>query len=125
MLAFVPDRFDLLIVFVFFFFKQKTAYEIWSVTGVQTCALPIYVAGAGRGGGYEWRADGQPVAVGAAALELSGDGKITKFTVVWDGSLLDDRAITALAARSEERRVGKEGRARWWPYRLHRRRRQA
>src|SRR3954449_13632216 len=23
-----------------FFFKQKTAYE-WSVTGVQTCALPI------------------------------------------------------------------------------------
>src|SRR5262252_4766936 len=53
-----------------------------------------HVAGAGQGGGYEWRADGQPVAVGAAALELSPDGKITKFTVVWDGSLLDDRAIT-------------------------------
>jgi hypothetical protein len=56
------------------------------------------VAGAGRGGGYEWRADGQPVAAGAAALELSPDGKITKFTVVWDGSLLDDQAITKLAA---------------------------
>jgi len=26
---------------LFFFFKQKTAYEI-GVTGVQTCALPIY-----------------------------------------------------------------------------------
>ena len=25
----------------FFFFKQKTAYEIRNVTGVQTCALPI------------------------------------------------------------------------------------
>src|SRR2546426_9074451 len=25
----------------FFFFKQKTAYEIYKVTGVQTCALPI------------------------------------------------------------------------------------
>src|SRR6056297_1691852 len=25
----------------FFFFKQKTAYEISGVTGVQTCALPI------------------------------------------------------------------------------------
>ena len=24
-----------------FFFKQKTAYEIRNVTGVQTCALPI------------------------------------------------------------------------------------
>src|SRR3546814_3329033 len=27
---------------VIFFFKQKTAYEIALVTGVQTCALPIY-----------------------------------------------------------------------------------
>ena len=62
-----------------------------------------HVAGAGQGGGYEWRADGQLVAVGAAALELSPDGKITKFTVTWDGSLLDDRAITALAADAVDR----------------------
>ena len=62
-----------------------------------------HAAGAGRGGGYEWHADGQPVAVGAAALELSPDGTITKFTVVWDGSLLDDRAITALAAGAVDR----------------------
>jgi len=62
-----------------------------------------HVAGAGQGGGYEWRADGQPVAAGAAALELSPDGNITKFTVVWDGSLLDDRAITALAAAAADR----------------------
>ena len=25
-----------------FFFKQKTAYEMTDVTGVQTCALPIW-----------------------------------------------------------------------------------
>jgi ketosteroid isomerase-like protein len=62
-----------------------------------------HVAGASQGGGYEWRTDGQPVAVGATALELSQDGKITKFTVVWDGSLLDDRAITALAADAIDR----------------------
>ena len=62
-----------------------------------------HVAGAGQGGGYEWRAAGQPVAVGAAALELSLEGKITKFTVVWDGSVLDDRAITALAAAAVDR----------------------
>src|SRR3712207_3792495 len=30
------------IMVFFFFFKQKTAYEILGVTGVQTCALPIY-----------------------------------------------------------------------------------
>src|SRR5881396_4243071 len=27
-----------------FFFKQKTAYEMYEVTGVQTCALPICLA---------------------------------------------------------------------------------
>src|SRR5262249_42626623 len=48
-------------------------------------------------------ADGQPVAVGAAALEVSRDGKITKVTAVGDGSLLDDRAITALAAGAVDR----------------------
>jgi ketosteroid isomerase-like protein len=62
-----------------------------------------HVAGAGHGGGYEWRADGQRVAAAAAAPELGGDGKITTFTVVWDGSLPDDRAITALAAAAVDR----------------------
>jgi ketosteroid isomerase-like protein len=66
-------------------------------------ATVAHVAGAGQGGGYEWRADGQPVAAGAAALQLSQDGTITKFTVVWDGSLLDDAAITALAADAADR----------------------
>src|SRR6056300_1634726 len=28
-------------LYIFFFFKQKTAYEISEWTGVQTCALPI------------------------------------------------------------------------------------
>src|SRR5438094_4965324 len=28
---------------IVFFFKQKTAYEIRTVTGVQTCALPIWI----------------------------------------------------------------------------------
>ena len=34
-------------MFFFFFFKQKTAYEIYKVTGVQTCALPILRFGGG------------------------------------------------------------------------------
>src|SRR5262249_7182421 len=62
-----------------------------------------HVAGAGRGRGYQWRAGGQPGVVGAAAPRAGQDGKITKFTVVWDGSLLDDRAITALAAGAVDR----------------------
>src|SRR5207244_8151241 len=31
-----------LVIVIFFFFKQKTAYDIDLVTGVQTCALPIW-----------------------------------------------------------------------------------
>jgi hypothetical protein len=48
-------------------------------------------------------ADGVGEDLLAPVLELSQDGKITKFTVVWDGSLLDDPAITALAAHAVER----------------------
>jgi hypothetical protein len=57
-----------------------------------------HIVGTDNGGGYEWHAEGQAVPRGAAALELSQDGKITKFTAVWDGSRLDDTTITAAAA---------------------------
>jgi ketosteroid isomerase-like protein len=59
-----------------------------------------HIVGTDQGGGYEWSAEGRAVPRGAAALELGQDGKITKFTVVWDGSLLDDTTITATAAHA-------------------------
>ena len=34
---------------------------------------------------------------------VAPDGTVTKFTVVWDGSLLDDQTITALAADAADR----------------------
>jgi hypothetical protein len=61
------------------------------------------VVGAGQGGGYEWQTDGHPVPGGAAALALSPDGRITKFTVVWDGSLPDDPAVAALTVHAIDR----------------------
>src|SRR6266542_6192563 len=70
----------------FFFFKQKTAYEIATVTGVQTCALPISTRSAARASRRScWR----PRRSGPATRN-------------W--------------LRSEERRVGKECRSRWSPY---------
>src|SRR5258706_11021504 len=69
-----------------FFFQAEDGIRDWSVTGVQTCALPICVA--------------QPV-VQQLALVLGVVGP--------EQHLLD-------AGRSEERRVGKECRSRWSPY---------
>src|SRR5215471_4234782 len=70
----------------FFFFKQKTAYEISTWTGVQTCALPI--------------CHGRAVS-GTAERVRRGDA---------------DTGAPGRRRRSEERRVGKECRSRWSPY---------
>src|SRR5687767_12245613 len=66
-----------------FFFQAEDGIRDKLVTGVQTCALPIWhrhARAAGRGGHRR-------------AAQRAGRG-----------------------ARSEERRVGKECRSRWWPY---------
>ena len=39
-----------IIIFFFFFFQAEDGIRDWSVTGVQTCALPILVLGSGAGG---------------------------------------------------------------------------
>jgi hypothetical protein len=62
-----------------------------------------HIVGTGQGGGYEWQAQGHAVPRGAAALELTQDGKIATFTVVWDGSLLHDTAIKTAAAYAVDR----------------------
>src|SRR5262249_59144895 len=91
----------------------------WSVTGVQTCALPIYAAP-----GPAWH--GQALLLrqlgdhGFGRDEQAGDRGRTlqrrahHFSRV-DDALRDEIAVLArpcVIARSEERRVGKEGRAR-------------
>src|SRR5204862_3982465 len=101
----------LIVFFVFFFFKQKTAYEILYVTGVQTCALPICASAAParlrrprrRAGGARSRLPRQP-------RRPRGDGLRTRRV-----GRREDGARAALhRSRSEERRVGKECRSRWW-----------
>ncbi len=70
------------------------------MTGVQTCALPIYGLAAGYGAltnNEQNSVDG----VGLAVAELQG---IAHLDVEYE------------AIRSEERRVGKECRSRWSPY---------
>src|SRR2546427_2229335 len=86
----------------FFFFQAEDGIRDLTVTGVQTCALPIFECHRAR---------------------LSPHDELRDERVVMQRDLvaLLDPAIPADPgptghARSEERRVGKECRSRWSPY---------
>src|SRR3989442_5159074 len=96
---------------VLFFFQAEDGIRDADVTGVQTCALPIY--------------DGGPF--------FSPDGKLIVYRAYHPASRADSAEYRSLLAthlvrptrmniwvmnadRSEERRVGKECRSRWSPY---------
>src|SRR5690348_17417900 len=97
----------------FFFFQAEDGIRDGRVTGVQTCALPIS-DGTGDGAGTARRGLRRPhrrlvlrqafrrLFRHAHARLLAGD--------------LVDRLSMDQCHRSEERRVGKECRSRWWPY---------
>src|SRR5204862_964295 len=73
--------------FLLFFFQAEDGIRDLYVTGVQTCALPIY----------------EPAALDALK-KWKENVRLLK-TGPLEGQ-----------PRSEERRVGKECRSRWWPY---------
>src|SRR5258706_7772950 len=81
----------------FFFFQAEDGIRDWSVTGVQTCALPIsFPASDAFDGTYTGESIGR-----------------------WEGDMLvvDSWGFNSNTwFRSEERRVGKECRSRWSPY---------
>ena len=80
-------------VVLFFFFQAEDGIRDIGVTGVQTCALPIYAT---------W--------LGLSENDKRKDRmeKIMNKENEWDHKIIIDR--------SEERRVGKECRSRWSPY---------
>src|SRR5439155_26368589 len=95
-------------LFFFFFFQAEDGIRDGHVTGVQTCALPIYtrkvrIVLAEKKIDFDFEID-DPWKADAKAAKLNPLGKVPAL-------LLDDGRT-----RSEERRVGKECRARWWPY---------
>src|SRR3712207_8453610 len=96
-----------------FFFQAEDGIRDIGVTGVQTCALPIWRL---HGRHLTWTAAGRD----AVELRLNADGTLSPLTLPDDVSYwfvheVEGRATLALA-RSEERRVGKECRSRWVPY---------
>src|SRR5258706_11457669 len=109
---------------LFFFFQAEDGIRDWSVTGVQTCALPIF------------EVPGHPILLKSSpaarppeicrhieilfnlrfliwVLQDKPRGAGSNHIVV---GALGDGEHGSVLARSEERRVGKECRSRWSPY---------
>src|SRR5688572_31402322 len=96
--------------FFFFFFQAEDGIRDLTVTGVQTCALPI--------SGVTVSATTRDAVRATTYAKPSGRSKRPS-TLPSMNSGRKTRATITVAnttdARSEERRVGKEGRSRWAP----------
>src|SRR5204862_5716717 len=84
----VPLFFCFFRCFFFFFFQAEDGIRDLYVTGVQTCALPIFAE---------------------STTSRPGTGAVS-------ASVSTARSSDSTIPRSEERRVGKECRSRWLPY---------
>src|SRR2546430_4879322 len=104
------DRRERVLAVVFFFFQAEDGIRDLTVTGVQTCALPILI----DTGGVDV-ADPSPItrSIGDQARAAIAEADLVLFvTDARAGVMPGDEEL----ARSEERRVGKECRSRWSPY---------
>src|SRR5258707_10837368 len=96
---------------MFFFFQAEDGIRDIGVTGVQTCALPIFfLARVLLTARESYRADFK-----TRARKISPHMLRVCLKYVRNLSLLERRFSPDLY-RSEERRVGKECRSRWSPY---------
>src|SRR5258708_20875105 len=95
-------------IIFFFFFKAEDGIRDDLVTGVQTCALPIWLSDQYQRI-LELAAVGAGIGPKAAADRAGNAGQ--EFQIGDAGISGGQRDI-----RSGERRVGKEGRSRWSPY---------
>src|SRR5260370_9972886 len=94
----------------FFFFQAEDGIRDSSVTGVQTCALPICSSLEIAGLGFDRLQVDEARSQGMARfINLQTVKSKT-------GDLVVMNRAGSIAVRSEERRVGKEGRSRWSPY---------
>src|SRR5256885_6057241 len=94
---------------IFFFFQAEDGIRDYKVTGVQTCALPIYSLGDAYARFLIDEA--LPFVTNKYSLAITTDPEQRAICGSSSGGIC---AFTV--ARSEERRVGKECRSRWSPY---------
>src|SRR2546430_11061305 len=97
---------------VVFFFQAEDGIRDLTVTGVQTCALPIFVALRHDVGEIYGLVNNAAVGFDGV-LALMPTAQIEQLVRV---NTLSPIVLTKYVVRSEERRVGKECRSRWSPY---------
>src|SRR5262249_59122384 len=98
-------------VFVFFF-QAEDGIRDWSVTGVQTCALPIFGLLRSNQGvtGKLFARAVMSYDLARAAFTSSNEPIPRSVEIPFSDEV---KRVLQYAMRSEERRVGKEGRT-WW-----------
>src|SRR2546430_13237542 len=99
---------------LYLFFQAEDGIRYLTVTGVQTCALPIYAASCNS-----------KICLVAETVRIVGrrdrmgkslHGLSRKLSLSRVMQRTPDVIPCFRTVRSEERRVGKEGRSRWSPY---------
>src|SRR3712207_7487824 len=96
------------------FFQAEDGIRDIGVTGVQTCALPIFRTVVFTPG---W---GEQQVMGTDMMSSARLGEVIQQSFLTAGAYAGTSDVAALlrsiTGRSEERRVGKECRSRWSPY---------
>src|SRR5258708_15109357 len=95
-----------------FFFQAEDGIRDDLVTGVQTCALPIYPLIE-----RQQKMEGFVVSIKQALFDQGLGGKFVVYDAKSKTHSFAKETLKELSKiRSEERRVGKECRSRWSPY---------
>src|SRR5256886_3606448 len=98
------------VFFFFFFFQAEDGIRDLTVTGVQTCALPIFASAVRVG------AKGQHLRENPAEVRRVTGANVPDDEWTFDIETESGVFCAGVGRRSEERRVGKECRSRWSPY---------
>src|SRR5689334_24857293 len=112
----LPSRVDYCLCLMFFFFQAEDGIRDGTVTGVQTCALPILILPVGAQGK---RGMATPDGVFPDMRQRCDRTRQTTAKQGLTHAFPRLRLFSPLLPsppRSEERRVGKECRSRWSPY---------
>src|SRR5690606_40570015 len=97
----------------FFFFQAEDGIRDFHVTGVQTCALPICLRPTLPANGPRGRRSSSSTRKGSFGSNANSRASGSNCSAGRQRFVAESPSAGSCCRRSEERRVGKEGRSRW------------